>query len=158
MNRPLSQKGVVIIEAALSFLVFLIAFMAIIELSRLGFALNSANEATRLAARLASVCSMAQSQSDTQKIQTKVEYLINASGLVDTSQNPSWLQLSYANASNSACTGNDCVFVRASIPNLQFRPLLIPSVNFTLTVNVSSVALRESFNDTIGSVQNSSCS
>jgi hypothetical protein len=153
MRCPSSQKGEVVIEVALSFLAFFMAFMGIIEISRLSFALNSANEATRIAARLASVCSMGNNQI----IQNKVQYLVDASGLVDTSANPNWLQISYTASGGGACNGDDCAFAKATISNLQFSPLLIPDVNFTLTLNVSSVALRESLSDTVGGNQNPSC-
>ena len=154
MKNRNQQKGVVIIEFALSFVVFWTVFMGVIELSRLTFALNSASEATRIAARLGSICSMGH----TQQIQNDVQYLIDASGLVDSSTNPNWLELTYLNINNQARSQNDCMVVKASIPNLQFRPLLIPGVNFQLSTNVGSIALRESMTDLVGSTSNPSCS
>ena len=66
------ESGVTIIEFALSFTVFWLIFIAIIEFCRVMFAWNSALEATRLGSRLASICSMDGAQQN--KIRDIVKY------------------------------------------------------------------------------------
>lgn len=144
------QKGAALVEFALTILIFMTAFMGVIELSRLGFALNSASEVTRIAARLGSICSMGSEYNPI--IQKQVQDLIGASGLVDTTINPQWLHIKYLTSSGGSCSVGDCVIVQASIPNLQFKPLIIPGINFQLTTEVSSIAVREGMSDMIGAV------
>lgn len=149
------QSGVALIEFALSSIIFFMAFIGVIEFARVTLALNSASQATRAAARIASVCSMDHNVAD---IQNRVKSLIDASGLIDTKSNPSWLELTYLKSDGTSCTGPDnCVLVQAAIPNLTFKPLMIPGLNVQLTSKVSSVTMRESMNDQIGSDANPSC-
>ena len=78
MKHP-RQQGTVLIEFTLSFLIFWIVFIGILEFGRTLLVWNTAAEATRIAARMASICT---SESDIQKtaIANKVVYLLKITG------------------------------------------------------------------------------
>lgn len=145
-----NQLGAVIVEFALAALVFFTVFFAVIEFSRLVLAFNTISEATRLAARIASTCPINPDQSI--NIQSQIQNLVQSSGLVaNLKGNPSWLKLNYIDNTGSNCTdSSQCLLVQASIPDLQFHSLLIPTLPFDFKNSYTSTAIRESMQDVLG--------
>jgi hypothetical protein len=123
------QRGTVLIEFTLSFLLFWLIFFAIVEFGRTMLAWNAAGEATRLAARYASICT---SESVIQKtsIANKVVYLLQLTGQAyyadpnapgvesDLTAQPDWLKLEYFPA---GCTDSNCEQVRASLSGVNLK-------------------------------------
>lgn len=149
------QQGVALVEFALSFTVFWVFFMALIEISRAMFAWNSAQEATRLAARFASICDNSSTQRIT--ITNQVKYYIDIAGNIDTTGNPNWLVFSYEPA---GCFDN-CNLVSAKTSGLKVN-LTIPFKNLQFTLpDFRTLVLRESMSNVIqynGAVEtNASC-
>ena len=68
------EKGAALIEFAISFLLFWMLVIGLIELSRLMLAWNAAGDAVQLAARLESTCP------DSSKTDERVKALVAASG------------------------------------------------------------------------------
>ena len=66
------QRGAAIVEFALVAMIFITLLIGIMEFGRWLFTLNAANEATRLGARLAVVCSSI-SNADKEKIKGKMQ-------------------------------------------------------------------------------------
>lgn len=146
------QQGTVLIEFTLCFLIFWVVFIGILEFGRTLLVWNTAAEATRIAARMASICT---SESVIQKaaIANKVVYLLKITGQAsytdpatpstknDLTDQPDWLNLTYL---PTGCNDNSCEFVQASLSgvNLQLR---FPgwTVDLALPPNRTTV-LRES--------------
>ena len=130
MKHP-RQQGTVLIEFTLCFVIFWIVFIGILEFGRTLLVWNTAAEATRIAARMASICT---SESDIQKtaIANKVVYLLKMTGQAsytapstpsvktDLTDQPDWLNLTYL---PTGCNDNNCEFVQASLTgvNLELR-------------------------------------
>jgi hypothetical protein len=147
------QTGAAVIELALSFAIFWIILFALIEFSRAMFAWNSANEATKLGARLGSICAMGNAQHE--KIKTHVKAYINASGLIDVADNTNWLEISYL---PDGCNESSCSMVQAKLSNVHMN-LLIPFLTVT-QINLPEfriAVLRESLSNTINSESNDVC-
>lgn len=138
------QSGVVIIEFALSFVIFWLILLAIIEFCRAMFAWNSALEATRLGSRLASICSMDNGQQN--KIRDMVKYYIASSGMVINNLDDNWLEFIYY---PPGCDISSCTSVESKLSEVQIK-LLIPinAAMFTLP-EFRHVVLRESLSNTI---------
>lgn len=145
------QRGVVLIEFAFSFLIFWIIFIGIIEFGRAMLAWNAAAEATRLAARVASICTSLNKSAVINKslnliqLTGQVNYINGMT--VDMSHDPlaydpttDWLQLDYFPV---GCTNTNCEQVRASLSNLHLI-LRLPggNVDIPLPPNPTTV-LRE---------------
>ena len=137
------QQGVALIEFALSFTVFWVFFMGLIEISRAMFAWNSAQEATRLAARLASICDNTSNQRSA--ITKQVHYYVDVAGNIDTSSNPNWLVFNYE---PTGCFDN-CTMVSAKTSGLKVS-LTIPFKNLQFTLpEFRTLVLRESMANVI---------
>ncbi|MGV0983666.1 MAG: TadE/TadG family type IV pilus assembly protein [Limnohabitans sp.] len=148
------QRGAVLIEFTLSFLLFWVIFFAIVEFGRTMLAWNAAGEATRLAARYASICD---SGNQIQKTASKVVYLLQLTGQAyyadpnapgvekDLKQQADWLKLEYFPV---GCTDNNCEQVRASLSgvNLKLRFAWL-SLDLALPANRTTV-MRESMHNT----------
>jgi hypothetical protein len=145
------QRGAVLIEFTLSFLLFWLMFVAIVEFGRTMLAWNAAGEATRLAARYASICT---SESMIQKtaIANKVVYLLQLSGQayyadpntpgveLDLTLKPDWLKLEYFPAS---CTDSNCEQVRASLSGVNLKlQFAWVTLDWALPANTATV-MRE---------------
>lgn len=152
MRMSKSQSGTAIIEFALSFVVFWIAFIAVIEFGRLMFAWNTASEATRIAARLASICDMGPGQQG--RIRDRVSHFIEASGQVSVDGRTDWLTLGYQPA---GCDASNCQYVEAQLSNLHPR-LMIPFVSPTVTLPSNRIRVpRESMRNSIATEDNDAC-
>ena len=146
------QRGIVLIEFALSFLIFWMIFMGIVEFGRTMLAWNAAGEATRIAARMASICT---GESNIQKtaIANKVVYLLQLTGQAyyadpnaagsenDLTAQPDWLKLEYFPPN---CTDSDCEQVQASLTGVNLK-LRFPgwTLDLALPANRTTV-MRES--------------
>ncbi|MGV0959953.1 MAG: TadE/TadG family type IV pilus assembly protein [Limnohabitans sp.] len=150
--KAIRQRGTVLIEFALSFLIFWIIFVGIVEFGRTMLAWNAASEATRIAARVASICT---SQSTLQKtaIANKVVYLLQLTGQAyyadpgvpgsesDLTAQPDWLRLEYF---PPACNDSNCEQVQASLSGVNLK-LRFPgwTLDLALPANRTTV-MRES--------------
>ncbi len=149
LQKNSDQSGVTIIEFAISFVLFWLVLIAIIEFCRAMFAWNSALEATRLGSRLASICSMDSAQQN--KIREKVKYYIVNSGMVVSNLDPNWLEFNYFPA---GCTESTCTSVESKIVGVEIK-LIIP-IDIT-TINLPDfrhIVLRESLRSTIKNTNN----
>ena len=136
------QSGAAIIEFALSFALFWTIFMATLEFSRAMYAWNFAQEATRLGARYASICSDSGSQQNI--IRQKVQEYITSAGNITLPSGTGWLTFSYY---PSGCIS--CESVEVKLNNLKID-LLIPFSNLQLTLpEFKTLVLRESMSNTI---------
>ena len=147
------QFGVAIIEFALSFSIFWIVFMAVIEFCRGMYAWNSAQEATRLAARYASICSESSTQQSI--IRNKVKSYISSVGAISVPSGIGWMAFSYY---PSGCT--TCESVEVKLSNLKID-LQIPFYNLQFNLpEFKTMVLRESMSNTVtytnGSSENNS--
>ncbi len=147
-----NQSGSVLMEFALSFVIFWTALIGVIEFSRYMFSWATASEATRLAARLASICDKGPVQEE--RIRERVTRLINASGQIDLGTRTDWLVLSYFPA---GCNSSTCVFVEAKLQGLE-PDLSVPGLNAVLTVPEFRVrSPREAMRNVIKDETNAAC-
>jgi len=146
------QQGTALIEFTLCFLIFWMVFIGILEFGRTLLVWNTAAEATRIAARMASICT---SESAIQKtaIANKVVYLLKITGQAtytapstptvqsDLTDQPDWLTLSYFPV---GCTDSTCEHVQASLTGVNLA-LRFPgwTLDLALPPNRTTV-LRES--------------
>ncbi len=149
------QKGVVLIEFAFGFLVFWIIFFGILEFARAMVAWNAAGEATRVAARMASMCT-SDDQTQIDVIKTRVTPLMRLSGQVKYYPNGSdvgvdlgdatdWLKLEYFPV---GCSDSDCEQVQASLSEMIIRLNFLGfDVDLTLPDNRTTVMRETMRND-----------
>ena len=120
MSRSKSrQRGVVLLEFALTFVVFWVVFIGIVEFSRTLLTWNAAQEVTRMAARYASICDKNLSQQNT--IMGHLRYLVMATGQVDVSNRMDWLQFDYLPA---GCTDATCEQVQVRLNDVRLGLML----------------------------------
>lgn len=105
------QRGVAMVEFALIAVIFFSLLLGIMEFGRWMFTLNTANEATRLGARLAAVCDL-----DEPQIKQQMRALV--SGLADEQ-----IAITYRPAS---CTAANCRTVEVRLVDFHYTPLLLP--------------------------------
>ena len=154
MNRAASrQLGAALIEFALTAILFFTVLFALIEFSRAMFAWNTSAEATRKAARLASVCS----QGSESVIRENVQNFVEFSGHVDVTGNNSWLQMS---AEPLNCNISNCTHIKVAIN--QETPLsldlMIPTFGFSFNLpSHQAIVMRESMRSVISGVTNTEC-
>ena len=106
------HKGVALVEFALVAIIFFTLLIGIMEFGRWLFTLNAANEATRLGARLAVVCS--NSASDQVKIKNKMHQMV--SGISTTN-----MSIVYA---PDRCDASTCKTVTVRLNGATFSPLI----------------------------------
>ncbi|MGS0724729.1 TadE/TadG family type IV pilus assembly protein [Shewanella sp. 0m-11] len=129
------QRGVYVIEFTLVAAVFFVLLFAAIEFGRLLFTYNVLHEASRRAARLASVC---QVSSDINSIS-----LFNDAAILPN-LSASNLTISYLAYDGTVATGIDIDLVRAEINNYQHQ-FLVPGLYRTINSPTFSTTLpRES--------------
>jgi hypothetical protein len=158
-NKP---RGAVMIEFALTVLIFAIAMLAVIELSRAMFVWNTSAEATRRAARLASICEPTLTQQNI--IREKVKIFVQSSGQITLGPGGDWLQFTYLPAGCDACeSGSNCTSgllcrqVEAKLSGLSFE-LMIPITALSISLPEHRVrVVRESMRNAISGDPNSSC-
>lgn len=147
-----NQSGAVLIEFAISFVIFWTVLIGVIEFSRYMFSWATASEATRIAARLASICDKGTVQEA--RIRTRVEHLVRASGQIELGTRTDWLVLSYFPA---GCNSETCTFVEAKLQGLQPQ-LSIPGVSSVAPLPEFRIhAPREAMRNTIKDEANVSC-
>ncbi len=105
-----TQLGAAIVEFALVAMIFLILLIGIMEFGRWLFTLNAANEATRLGARLAVVCSIA----DAPDIKTKMHQI--AGGIPISNMVIDYLP--------NGCHAGNCKTVTVRLNGATFSPLI----------------------------------
>jgi hypothetical protein len=146
------QAGVATIEFALSFMVFWVAFIGVVEFSRLMFAWGTAGEATQIAARLASICDMGAAQEE--RIRNHVAQLVTASGQVDLSERTDWLQFSYF---PSGCAKSTCTQIEVRLHDIPTQ-LLMPLPAITLKLpEYRTRQPRETMSNSMGNEANDVC-
>ncbi len=115
-SRRRAQAGAAIVEFALVAMIFITLLIGIMEFGRWLFTLNAANEATRLGARLAVVCSI----SDAADIKTRMQQM---AGGIPVSK----MVIDYA---PSGCDASNCKTVTVWLGSLDhveratFSPLI----------------------------------
>lgn len=132
------QQGVAAVEFALVSIVFFTLLLGVMEFGRWMFTLNAANEATRLGARLAVVCS----QSAENLIRQRMSDMT-------VSIAPDHMVIEYLPAN---CDAGSCKTVSARVEGASFRPL-IPLMGTAYAIPSFEVNLpRESMNSDLNPV------
>ncbi|MGV1046075.1 TadE/TadG family type IV pilus assembly protein [Limnohabitans sp.] len=129
MPKLKQQKGVVILEFTLCFVIFWIVFMGVIEFSRTLVSWNAAQEATRMAAKMASTCNKNATQSF--QINSKLSYLLQSAGQVDLSERMDWLQLDYFPV---GCSANTCEQVQARLNDVRLQLMFSGFAGFPVEI------------------------
>ena len=111
-HRRSAQRGVAAVEFAIVALLFFTLLLGIMEFGRWLFVLNGANEATRLGARLAVVCSI-EDADDLTGIRARMSDMTGGGVPADR------MVLDYAPA---GCTVDNCRTVTARIVGAQLMP------------------------------------
>lgn len=154
--RAIRQRGTVLIEFALSFLIFWIIFLGVVEFGRTMLAWNAGSEATRIAARAASICT-GYGGLELPVIANKVVPLLKLTGQayyadpsvpgseIDLRTTPDWLHIDYLPV---GCNDNNCEQVQASLSGVNLK-LRFPgwTLNLALPPN-STTVMRESMRNT----------
>jgi hypothetical protein len=150
------QAGVVLLELAVSAVLFLGLVFGIIEFGRFMLTLNMASEATRIGARLAAVCTTGPADVAGQSlVRDRMRSWAESGGyFVPAAQQATWLVFDYQPAGCSAAT---CTSVEARISGFEAN-LLIPIKPLKITVpRLPARVLRESLATTIGGAGNPAC-
>lgn len=138
-SRRLGQRGVAAVEFAIVSLVFFTLLLGIMEFGRWLFLLNGANEATRLGARLAVVCSIDDDEDNLTGIRARMSAMTGGGIAADR------MVLDYEPTS---CTTDTCRTVTARIVGADFTPL-IPFFGLPLPIPEFPTSLpREYMNST----------
>lgn len=128
------QRGVAAVEFGLIAFIFFNLLLGIVEFGRWMFTLNAANEATRLGARLAVVCSISSAPS------IKLRMSAMAGGIASENMTITYLP--------SGCDEDTCKTVIARIDNAIFTPV-IPYLSGSFAIPSFPVSLpREYMNST----------
>lgn len=151
-------RGAVMIEFALSFALFWLVFVSIIEFGRLMYAWNAAAEATNLAARTVAICGKTKEP----LALDRASQFLKASGVVDMASATDWIAFTYTGGDGGACADEDsCVYVSAAIQGLKAKTF-IPIVNNIFNIPASKIVMvRESFSVNLprnATISNSFCS
>ena len=131
------------LEFALTFVVFWIVFIGIIEFARTVLTWNTAQEVTRMAARYASICESA----DQALIMGRLRYLIMATGQVDVGSRRDWLQFDYLPA---GCSDASCQHVQVRLNDVRLSLMLSGFPGFPAEVALPSnqiTVMRETMRD-----------
>jgi Flp pilus assembly protein TadG len=128
------QRGAAIVEFALVAMIFFTLLIGMMEFGRWMFTLNAANEATRLGARLAVVCSI----SDMADIKSRMHAI--ASGIPVANMSIQYVP--------TGCTADTCQTVNVSLVSATFAPM-IPLLGGNYPIPSFSTSLsREYMNST----------
>jgi hypothetical protein len=137
------QAGSAAVEFALVTSVLFMLLFGIMEMSRMLFYWNTATEATRLGARIASICAP-----DATGIKDSMTALFPVIAAADIS-------ISYL---PSGCTASDCEQVTVYLHKTDALNIPIPFVPLTLTLpSFSTTVPRESMQSSIAGVTNPNC-
>ena len=118
-RRGSRQAGAVLLEFTLSFVVFWVVFIGLVEFARTVLTWNAAQEVTRMAARYASLCDKNLSQQSL--IMGRLRYLVMATGQVDVGDRLDWLQFTYLPA---GCTDATCEQVQVRLNDVRLSLML----------------------------------
>lgn len=150
----MTQSGLASIEFAMTATIFFVFLFALIEFSRFMFAWNTAAEATRLAARLASICDLSNTT-----IQNKVRQYIEASGQINIPSGD-WLKIQADIGDNPNSYSNTIsveLFDLTRQANLSAN-LIIPLTSLSIDIpSYKVVTLRESMRNEIDGKYNPAC-
>lgn len=147
------QAGVATVEFALSFMVFWLAFTAVVEFSRLMFVWGTAAEATQMAGRLASICEIGTTQEE--RIRNHVAKLVTASGQVNLTGRTDWLKFTYF---PSGCTKSTCTQVEVGLHDIPAQLWLpLPATTVKLP-EFRTRQPRETMSNSMGIETNDVCS
>lgn len=139
-----NQRGIALIEFTFTILFFLIFFIGVIEIARLMYIWNTANEAARISGRMASICEISSAQHEI--IRNKTQYLIYASGSINQGST-SWLQFEYY---PPGCDQGNCQFVKTTVQDIQVS-MFIPLYGSTLALPpVTYTTVRELLSNQMG--------
>lgn len=138
--RRSGQRGAAAVEFAIIALMFFTLLLGIMEFGRWLFLLNGANEATRLGARLAVVCSMDDSEDNLTGIRARMSALTGGGIPADR------MVLDYAPAS---CTAATCRTVTARIVGAEFTPM-IPFFGLPLPIPEFPTSLPREYMNSAG--------
>lgn len=133
------QRGVAAVEFAIVALMFFTLLLGIMEFGRWLFLLNGANEATRLGARLAVVCSI-EAADDLTGIRARM------SGMTGGSVPAENMVLDYA---PTGCTVDTCSTVTARIVGADFTPM-IPFFGLPLPIPEFPTSLPREYMNSAG--------
>lgn len=148
-SAPCIQSGIATIEFALTAVIFFVFLFALIEFSRFMFAWNTVAEATRLAARTASICDL-----PITSIQNKVRRFVEFSGQINLPDGTTWLDIDYDIGNNPSVNTNT---ISVQLVGLRAN-LLIPSNNLSIQLPAYKVVtLRESMRNDVDSRPNPAC-
>lgn len=145
IRSPVRQRqcGIVIVEFALIASLLLMLLLGIMELSRLMFYWNTATEATRLGARIASVCAL-----DHTEIKDRMTALFPVIAAAD-------IRIDYL---PDGCSASDCEQLTVSIAKADLLPTSIPFLPLSLSMPSFSTSLpRESMKSHIAGTANPVC-
>ncbi len=131
-NSAQRQSGVALLELAVSGLLFFGLVFAVIEFGRFMLTLGTAAEATRMAARMAAICTTGPADVAGQaSVRARVLGWAQAGGyIVAPAQAKTWLSFTYLPTN---CTATNCTAVEARI-NGFVANLLIPLRPLNITV------------------------
>lgn len=101
-----NQTGATIVEFALSFIVFLMFVLAIVDFSRMLFTWAAANEAARIGARYAVVCDSTGNQ---EQVLARMQRLLPQIASVNVAWSP------------VGCNSTNCEGVTVSITNMDYQ-------------------------------------
>ena len=138
-RRP-GQRGAAAVEFALVALVFFTLLLGTMEFGRWLFLLNGANEATRLGARLAVVCSIDDDEDNLAGIRARMSAMTGGGIPADR------MVLDYEPAS---CTAATCRTVTARIVDADFTPL-IPFFGLPLPIPQFPTSLPREYMNSAG--------
>jgi hypothetical protein len=151
LNRG-NQAGGIMIEFALAFSLFCVAFLAVVEFSRLSLTWGAAAEATRRGARLASICEFGANQASL--IRSQVRPLLTSSGQVDLGQRTDWLVIDYLPL---GCGPDSCTMVDVRL-NAVSVSLMVPGFSNAIPLPAFPARLtREAMRNSTADGSNASC-
>ena len=138
------QRGAFTVEFALVAIIFFVLLIAVMEFGRILFAFNSAAEATRFGARVATVCDPGSEATIAAKMQLLMPYLTTAN-----------ITIAYLPA---GCDVNTCQRVQVGVTGINYRPLIpVASLNIAMP-SFTTTLPRESMRSTIAPDANPECS
>lgn len=132
-SRRDAQAGAAIIEFALVAMIFITLLIGTMEFGRWLFTLNAANEATRLGARLAVVCSKSAEDSIKLRMQSMVPGILT-----------DYMHIDYKDADGNTCDETTCKMVTVRLSGATFNPL-IPLMGNSYPIPAFATSLPREF-------------
>lgn len=152
------QRGAVLVEFTLSFVVFWVFMIGLIDLARTLLTWNAAQEVTLMAARYASVCDNNASQRDWIMNKKEMRNLVMAMGQVDlTTRTDDWLLF---NNLPSGCTDATCEQVQVRLNDVRLSLMLSVVPGFPAEVALPDfrvTVMREAMRNSVVASTNPDC-